>query len=67
LKINGFCVSFIGSMDKIHMGWYKNNLRNGNWMMIDGIDMSVIESGWYTDDVWKEDMKDDEELKNFDI
>ena len=49
------------------MGWYKNNLRNGNWMMIDGIDMSVIESGWYTDDVWKEDMKDDEELKNFDI
>jgi len=47
LKINGFCVSFIGSSNIIHIGWYLNSLKNGNWMAVNGNSFKVIESGWY--------------------
>ena len=63
LKINGFCVCTIGHRNMIYLGWYKNNLRNGNWMSVNGKDLKVIESGWYKEDQRIEDMKEDEVLK----
>ena len=47
------------------MGWYKNNVRHGNWMAINGHDMKIIESGWFEDGVRIGDMKDDHIYKNF--
>ena len=31
-------------------GWYKNNMRHGNWMLMNGNDLSIIERGWYQND-----------------
>jgi len=31
-------------------GWYKNNMRHGNWMLLNGKDLSIIEEGWYQND-----------------
>jgi len=42
MTINGFCISYIGKTNEITMGWYKNNLREGNFLSIDGEDFSVI-------------------------
>ena len=33
--LNGFCIIYIGKKNKIQMGWYKNNLKNGNVIVID--------------------------------
>ena len=51
-KINGFCVSYLGSAEgeeksQIHVGWYLNNIRFGNFMSFRGSDLKVIGSGWY--------------------
>ena len=44
-----------------------NDKRNGNWMRINRNDMSIIESGWYENDKYKGNMKNDEKLKNFTV
>ena len=49
--MNGFCVVYIGSKNMIHLGFYNNDLRNGNWMSMNGTNYDVIESGWYKDGV----------------
>ena len=46
-KLNGFCVSFIGSDMLIEVGWYWNNVMVGNRMQVDGSDLSVIGEGYY--------------------
>ena len=43
MKVNGFCVSFMGWMQEIWVGWYENDYINGNFMMINAKDMSIIE------------------------
>jgi len=30
------------------MGWYKNNYKAGNYMCVNGKNLEVKESGWYT-------------------
>ena len=64
-KINGFCVTYLGVMQQIEVGWYKNSRKHGNWMCIDTKDMSVNEEGWYHDDKHVDEMRDDDEYMNF--
>ena len=45
--MNGWCISFIGKTNEILIGWYENNLINGNFMALNADNMSVIEGGWY--------------------
>jgi len=49
------------------MGWYTDNVRNGNHMALDPTDLSVIESGWWDNGQRTGDMKDDPILKNFKV
>jgi len=60
-------VTFEGSANTISLGWYRDKKRNGNWMKIKGDDMSVIESGYYADDIRKDDMRNDRYNKPFTI
>ena len=46
-RINGFCISYIARTGMIEIGWYKNNIKHGNWMQIDGDDMMIWDSGNY--------------------
>lgn len=46
-KLNGWCISYIGYANQIHIGWYLNNKKHGNWMSLDGTEMTIKESGWY--------------------
>jgi len=39
----------LGSYNQIHVGWYQDSMREGNWMALNPDDMSVIESGFYKD------------------
>ena len=64
-KVNGWCISYIGYFNIIQIGWYKDNLRNGNWMSLWGNNLSVIESGWYDNDVRVCEMKFDIQRKTF--
>ena len=66
-KINGFCVSFIGSSNEIWVGWYKNRVPHGNWMSLDGSNLSIINSGWYEKGCNVGPMRDDEKFKKFTI
>ena len=65
--MNGFCIGFSGKYNEIEMGWYQNDVVHGNWMKIKGDDMSVIESGYYADDIRKDDMRNDRYNKPFTI
>ena len=67
MKINGFCISFIGFNNIIDIGYYKNNKRNGNLMRINGTTWNVVECGFYKDNVRIcENMKEcDKEYKCF--
>jgi len=66
-KVNGFCITYIGSKDHIDAGWYQNNSIHGNWMSFNGKDMSVRESGWYEEGKRISDMKNHSKLKKFTI
>jgi len=65
--MNGWYISFLGHNNNIHLGWYKNNIIHGNWMCLNGLDMSVISSGWYENGIRIKDMKEDHQYKNFSI
>ena len=65
--MNGWCVSLIGHSNSILVGWYRNNKRNGNWLLIDGDTQKIRESGFYKDDAFVEEMKDHHEYTNFDV
>ena len=52
---------------EISIGWYKDGIREGNWMLLDGENMSVKQSGWYKNKTRWEDMKKSNEFKNFTI
>ena len=58
-KMSGFCVTYLGNNNKISAGWYRNNVRHGNWMSLNGHDLSIIESGWYKDGYHVGEMKGD--------
>ena len=60
---DGFCVSYLGNEKAIQVGWYRNNLRHGNWMLVNGQDMSVTESGWFQSDKRLCDTRQNAELK----
>ena len=62
---HGFCVSFSSHSNKITLGWYKNNVRNGNWMSLNGDDLEIIEQGWYQNDQCIGGMKEDNLYKLF--
>ena len=47
---NGFCFEYLGIWDRVHVGWYKNDKRHGNWMAFNPKDMSILESGCYNED-----------------
>jgi len=64
-KMNGFCITFDTLQNLIHVGWYINNKRNGNWMQLKAWDMTVSESGWYFNDERKGSMKYHAEFQRF--
>ena len=64
-KMNGFCVLFLGYTQSIKVGWYQNNIPNGNFISLNPKDMQVTESGWYNQGVRVGIKKDHAELKNF--
>ena len=41
IAMNGWVVSYLGYQNTIEVGWYFNNLREGNWMAVDAQDMSI--------------------------
>ena len=46
-KKNGFCICY--NQEKGHViqvGWYRNDLLEGNFMKINGKDMTIIKSGY---------------------
>jgi len=47
------------------VGWYKNNLKHGNWMMLKASNKSILKSGFFRNNIRLGDMKDDEKYKNF--
>ena len=55
--MNHFCISYFGLKNQICAGWYKNDLREGNWMKMKGTDLTIIESGWYSNNERVSDMK----------
>ena len=59
VQINGFCAVFTGHSNNISLGWYKNDKRNGNWLMLKSDDLTIVESGWYQNNVRVGDMKED--------
>ena len=65
IKLDGWCISFIGYSKRILIGWYKNNVVEGNWMIVNGKDMSILEAGWYKDGRRVGSMKEDSVYKNF--
>ena len=68
LKMNGFCISYLGHSGRIEVGWYKNDRRIGNWLSFDGIDPTRrYAEGWYVADVRMDDRKEDAVYPNFQI
>ena len=55
----------MGEHDSIYMGWYKNNMKHGNWMSINAHTMHIRISGWYEENIRIGNMKDHDELKRF--
>jgi len=49
-KMNGFCVTYLGIIKTIELGWFKGNRKHGNWMAINTNDMSIKKSGWFKED-----------------
>ena len=49
------------------MGWYQNGLRQGNQIQMDGIDLSIKDSGWYQNTMKKFERKEDDLYLNFEI
>ena len=47
--MNGFCITYLGKSSSIHMGCYKNNIKNGNWVSYEGGDLQIVQSGRYRD------------------
>ena len=64
-KMNGFCILYIGSINEIHVGWYKNNMAHGNYMSLSGTDLRILESGWYEKGERKGDMRADRQYPPF--
>ena len=62
---NGFCVTYDGYSDEIEMGWYVNDLEEGNFMIVGGHDYSIKFCGFYKDGKWASDMTDHHKYKNF--
>ena len=58
LQLNGFCIIYSGRENVIGAGWYKNNLRHGNYMAVNGDSLNVIEQGYYANDKKVSAMKD---------
>ena len=42
-KRNGFCLAYIGYTIEIEIGWYENDLINGNYMKVNGNSFAIIE------------------------
>ena len=49
---DGWCISFMGQVNCIYVGWYKNNKRHGNWMVLHADDLTTKVSGFYQEDEW---------------
>ena len=64
---DGWCVKYSGYTDIIYVGWYREGLRNGNYMEINAGDMSVRVSGWYKNDRRIGKMREDSKYQVFDI
>ena len=47
MKMNGWCISFIGHKNEIQFGYYTNNMRNGDWMCLNATDMSIKENATF--------------------
>jgi len=67
VQLNGFCVTTTGHSNSIAIGWYKNDMIHGNWMLISGECDRIVSSGWYYNNVRIGDMKDHELFKKFTI
>jgi len=39
--LNGFCIIFNMFFNLIDVGWYKDNMKHGNWMQVQVWDMEV--------------------------
>ena len=67
MEICGFCVTWVGHQNEIHIGWYNDSVREGNWMCLKADDLSKIESGFYEEGQRKGKMKDHYLYKNFKV
>ena len=60
LKMEGFCIIYLGNSDLIEAGWFTRNVKNGNCMSLHAHDLTVYETtGWYLDGVRIGHMKPD--------
>ena len=67
-RINGFGICYLGTKNLIDFGWYENSIVHGNWMRLNGEDLTIMnESGWYQDGIRVSKMKSHSKLKNFTI
>ena len=70
--MNGFCIkfcgnSYIGGSNVIEVGWYKNNIVEGNHARVKEETMSTNRAGWFENGRWVSPMIDDPKLKKFKI
>ena len=64
-KRNGFCITYNGIQNEIYVGWYKNDVKTGNWMSLGAEDFSVKEKGYYEDGRYVGYKRDHKEYKYF--
>ena len=58
-KRNGWCITFVGFKNIINWGWYKDNLKNGNFWQFNlkTMEYNHFITGYYEDDKWVEKLK----------
>jgi len=64
-QLHGFVLTYNGKANTIMACWYKNNVRHGNYMYLNGTNMTILESGFHEEGKSTVDMKDDPVYKKF--
>jgi len=64
---NGFCVTYVGYLPEIEIGWYLDDREEGNFMIIDGKTMKIKFSGFYSNGQWMSEMREHYKYKKFEV
>ena len=64
-KLHGFVITYNGKTNTIMACWYQNNMRHGNFMLLNAKNMTILESGYHVEGEDTVDMKDDPVYKKF--